>query len=225
MAFKMGEKPAIIKKTRVDTLPTPEPETAPVLEEEVDEFAHLNGALAKGAAVGASELPASGPALPPAEGAAPPQANMEAMVVQLASMIGQQVATAVTAAQPPKRLTFGEYQRREKKGRSILRRISWQNGVLMQESTLSNKEIDLLNLITHTGRYVNRLVEVIVREEGADEIVEFRWNMKRDAQFELKGFARNFLDILEQVTAAQVGERAEADAKDERAAARRRQRA
>lgn len=220
MAFKMGEKP--LKKIETpDIIATPEP---PVVEDEyVDEYAHLNGALAKGAAVGATEVPPA-PVATQADGAASPQANSDAMAM-LANMIGQQVAAAVTAAQPVKRMTFGEYQRRAKKGRSKLRRISWQNGILMQESTLSNKEIDLMNAITHTGRYVNRLVEVIVREEGADEVVEFRWNMKRDAQFELKGFARNFQDILEQVVAAQAEERAEAEAKDERAQARRQKRA
>ena len=225
MAFKMGEKP------QKSHLPNPgiaspnpgvapEPVVDPIVDEEfVDEYAHLNGALAKGAAVGADSVPA------PVEAASTaPQANTDAMA-QLASMIGAQVAAAVTAAQPVKRMTFGEYMRRENKGRSKLRRISWENGVLHQESVLSNREIDLINQVTHTGRYVNRLVEVIVREDGADEVVEFRWNMKRDAQFELKGYARNFCDILEQVVAAQAEERAAAEAKEDRATARRQQRA
>lgn len=221
MAFKMGEKPL---KKLVETPVIPEPDLVDDVDE-VDEFAHLNGALAKGAAVGASELPPVVEA-PPAAATTPgaPQANSDAMA-QLASMIGQQVAAAVTAAQPVKRMTFGEYQRRAKKGRSKLSRVCWNNGILMQESVLSNREIELLNAITHTGRYVNRLVEVIVRDEGADEVVEIRWNMKRDAQFELKGQARNFCDILEQVVAAQAEERAAAEAKEERATVRRQQRA
>jgi len=221
MAFKMGEKPPK-KLIETPVAPAPEPDVVPAEEEFVDEYAHLNGALAKGAAVGATELPTV--VAPQADAAVAPQANTDAMA-QLASMIGQQVAAAVTAAQPVKRMTFGEYQRRVNKGRSKLKRVCWNCGVLMQESVLSNREIDLLNEITHTGRYINRLVEVIVRDNGADEELEIRWNMKRDAQFELKGFARNFLDILEQVAVAQVEERADAEAKDERAAARRKQRA
>jgi hypothetical protein len=218
MAFKMGDKPL---KKLVETPVTPEPDIIDDVDE-VDEFAHLNGALARGAAVGASELPPVVEAPPATPGA--PQVNTDAMAA-LAAMIGQQVATAVTAAQPVKRMTFGEYQRRAKKGRLTLKRVCWNNGIMIQESVLTNREIELLNQITHTGRYVNRLVEVIVRDEGADEVVELRWNMKRDAQFELKGSARNFCDILEQIVAAQVEERAEAEAKDERAQARRQKRA
>ena len=218
MAFKMGEKPL---KKLIETPVAPEPDIVDEIDE-VDEFAHLNGALAKGAAVGATERPTV--VAPQADAAVAPQANTDAMA-QLASMIGQQVAAAVTAAQPVKRMTFGEYQRRAKKGRSKLSRVCWNNGILMQESVLSNREIELLNAITHTGRYVNRLVEVIVRDEGADEVVEIRWNMKRDAQFELKGQARHFCDILEQVVSAQAEERAAAEAKEERATVRRQQRA
>lgn len=216
MAFKMGEKPKAKAPTTLPVDPTL-PDSI-VEDEEVDPTAHLNGALARGASVGATEAPPEQPSTPATP--APGTVNM----ADFAAMIGQQVAAGIAATQPAKRETFGQYLKRVNKGRSKLRRLSWENGVLLSESVLSNREIDLLNAISHTGRYVNRMVEVIVREDGADEVVEIRWNMKRDARFELKSEAKNFCAILEQVATAQAEERELAEEKDERAAARRRQR-
>lgn len=138
-----------------------------------------------------------------------------------ASIIGAAVAQGI-AANTPKKTTFGQYVARQNRGRSKLTRECYQNGFRMEASSLSNDEIDLLNKIDRTGRYINRMVEVIIQDAGTDEIVEIRFSNKTsDQRFELKGFVRNFLDMLQQITAAQAEERKEDEEKLERKQARR----
>ncbi len=202
--------------------------TAPVAvadEEYVDEFAHLNGkapGLVPAASVAA---PTASPleALIPGLGAGV-DPNATFTMADFAKMLGAAVAQGVASAmpaQPVAKMTFGQYMKRLNAGRPKMRRPYFENGIHQEGNVLSNTEINLLNQIDRTGRYINRLVEVIVRQDGADEVLELRWNTKRDAMFELKGYARNFEDILRQVVEAQAAERDADEAREDRAAARR----
>lgn len=137
-----------------------------------------------------------------------------------AAMIGAAVQQAQAEANP-KRLTFGQYAKLRNAGRQKLTRDCYQNGHIIDPGVLSNEEIALLNKLDRTGRYLDRLVEVLIRENGADEIVEVRFSNKTAAAFELKGRARNFEHMLEQVVAAQAEERKEDEEKSDRKAARR----
>lgn len=137
-----------------------------------------------------------------------------------AGMIGSAVSEAVAKA-TPKKVTFGQYIARQNAGRSKLTRECWQNGTIMDAGVMSNEEISLLNKIDRSGRYIDRLVEVILRENGADEVVELRFSNKTAAAFELKGRARNLEHMLEQIVAAQAIERQTDEEKSDRHASRR----
>lgn len=126
-----------------------------------------------------------------------------------AKMIGAAVAQANSEANPRK-MTFGEYQRRLAKGRSVLRRPFFENGALIPATQLTNAEIDLLNQITHTGRYLDRNIEVILRNENLDESVEVRYNnATHDQQNVIYRLVRSFEDMLTQIVTAQKAEDAE----------------
>ena len=156
-----------------------------------------------------------------------PQFSME----ELGQTIGDAVALGIGKT-TRRKVTFGEYQLT---GHSpfhpkpiaetpTLRRRCWQNGIWMVPTTLFDREIVLLNQITHSGRYVNRLVEVILRNEGADEEIDVRFpNKGIDDQLMMKGYAKNFVDMLEQIAVAQTEDRAEKEEQEAGKKARPRQ--
>lgn len=129
----------------------------------------------------------------------------------LGKAIGEAVAAGI-AATTRRKVSAGEYAARPgnpfNPRRVRLKRECYQNGIRLTTTSLSDKEIELLNKITHSGRYINRLVAVLVSEnEGAEEEVDIRWNNKtRDQQIQFKGEVKNFESLLEQVVAAQKEE-------------------
>lgn len=143
-------------------------------------------------------------------------------------LLGDAIAAGIAKNSPARKVTFGQYDPHSsfQQGRTIkempkLRRECYQNGFRLM-ATAQAGEIDLLNKITHSGRYVNRLVEVVVSDEGADETVEIRWNCKTaDQRNALKDHARNFTEILQLIVDAQAEERKEDAARKERGEVRR----
>ena len=94
----------------------------------------------------------------------------------------------------------------------------FQNGAYCFEDTLHDKEIVLLNKITHSGRYCGRLVEVIVNNEGSsDEVVEIRFGNSNANIFQIYGevgynkkkHVSPFEAILESIVADQEAENEE----------------
>lgn len=145
---------------------------------------------------------------------------------QLGQVIGSAVASGMAQSAPVRRLTIGEYIRRgginqyhpDPKVKTKFTREYYQNGKLIEFATTFDREVELLNQITHSGRYIDRLVEVVVIQDGSTEAIDIRFSNKKDKAFELKGRARDFISILEQITEAQAAERAEMeDDKAERA--------
>lgn len=135
-------------------------------------------------------------------------------IADLGKIIADGIAAGL-AANNPKKVTFGQYDPKtpfhpNKKQALKLTRECYENGYLMRETQLFNAEIALLNKINRSGRYIDRLVEVIVRNDGSEEVVELRFkNRTVDQRFELKGRVRSMLDMLEQIVAAQDIENAE----------------
>jgi len=127
--------------------------------------------------------------------------------------LGQTIAEGISEGMRknvPQKVTFGQYMKRpttlHPKGPAgpQLAREYFQNGFRLQYDTLSDTQIDLLNKLDRSGRYIDRRVEVIYRPEGGDESVEIRWKCRTpDDRSELKGLARDFTDILTQIVAAQ----------------------
>jgi len=134
---------------------------------------------------------------------------------------------AILASQAPRKVGIGEYDPKTfvqpvKALAHRLTRQCWQNGFPMDPEQLDNATIDALNQITRSGRYLDRLVEVIVREDGADETVELRYaNRTSDQRNAIKGQAKSVGDMVQQIVAAQQAEDAELIAAGETRANRR----
>lgn len=144
----------------------------------------------------------------------------------LGLVIGDAVAAGMTRNQRRK-ITIGEYIARRNAGRPEMKRRFFQNNVEMLpgDMRISNREIDLLNQINRTGRYINRLVEVVVGQDGPEEVVYFRYNNRKpDHQFALMSAGvRDFETMLQMIVDAQTAENAEEDAdREQRGAPRRR---
>lgn len=146
----------------------------------------------------------------------------------LGGVIGEAVALGIAKTQR-KKITIGEYEPLSafhpgpKALKPKLTRVSMQNGFRLHEDTLYDEEINLLNKLTHSGRYLERKVEVVVNQDGADETVDVRFACRTpDQRIELKGLARDFKEILRQIVAAQAEEHEEIQVrKDQRAESRR----
>ena len=145
--------------------------------------------------------------------------------------MGESIGAAVAAGMPkppPRKVTFGEYQKRVHSSTHPdplfpngppLKRQCYVNGDRALENVLTDAEINLLNQVTHSGRYVNRLVEVMC---GQDE-VHVRWNTKsNDQRNEAAQNWKSFEDLMRQVIAAQVIEDKEEEILQEEKQARRR---
>lgn len=148
----------------------------------------------------------------------------QAMAAQSAAQHGNQAdlgttigaAVAAGIAQTTRRkVTNGEYEQRAGKNAyhpkskaqtPTLKRPAWQNGTLVQEHTLFDREVELFNRLTHSGRYMDRLVEVHYSDEG----VEVRYNNKGDLGYALKNHFLNLLDLLEKLVKIQEQEDKEA---------------
>jgi hypothetical protein len=139
-------------------------------------------------------------------------------LASLGEQIGQSVATGMAKNQRRK-VPYGEYIRKTHStshpdpdfpNGPALTRVCWVNGAFVDVATHQDSEIRLLNRLTHSGRYLNRLVEVIVQHNGSDEEVQIRWNAKTpDDRFELGKYAVSFVDMLEKIVAVQQEEDAE----------------
>ena len=99
------------------------------------------------------------------------------------SQLGAAIAAGISQSQPPRKMTIGEYVRRGKinqyhpdpKVRLKFDREYYQNGRLIEFATTFDREVELLNQITHSGRYIDRLVEVVVIQNGSEEAVDIRF--------------------------------------------------
>jgi hypothetical protein len=135
-------------------------------------------------------------------------AEMFAQMQQFAKVIGEGVAAGI-AKNTPRKVTIGQYDPKtpfhpNRKTASLFTRDYYQNGFKLEWDTTSDAEIDLLNKITHSGRYINRLVEVVVNNDSADEVVYINFNCKSaDQRFALARVAPDFENMLTQIITAQ----------------------
>lgn len=142
---------------------------------------------------------------------------------QFAKALGDAVAEGMAKNAAPRKMTFGEYARtgaspfHPKGGAQTPKasRVYMQNGWPMPLAQVHDDEIRLLNRITHSGRYIDRKVEVVVNDDNAEETVDIRFSNKIEHAFELKGLARNFKDMLQQIVDAQELEDLELEERNE----------
>jgi len=146
----------------------------------------------------------------------------------LASEIGTAIALAMDKNNP-KKVTYGQYLKRGTANHPLglaspkFTRPYFQNGRLVPYAGVSDEVVTLLNSITHSGRYINRKVEVIVRENGGDgQSVEFRYkNGSIDERMDLKSEFRSFKEMVALIAAEQQAEREEDEDNPKRVVTRR----
>lgn len=130
--------------------------------------------------------------------------------------LGNAIAEGISRS-TRRKVTFGEYksvsaQQPDKTKTVRLTRTCYQNGGVMDKTRLSNQEITLLNQVHRSGRYCNRIVEVVIGRDGSEDAVDFRYNNKsNDQKLEFKGQCRSLVDMLQQI----VEEQAVLDEQDE----------
>lgn len=119
-----------------------------------------------------------------------------------AKVLGDAIAEGITRTQRRK-VSFGEYMARQPKKHTLTRQC-FQNTFELHEHQLTNEQITLLNKIDRGGRYCNRLVEVVLKQNGPDEIVIIRWSCRtKDQRFALQEYFKDFTDLLKQIVAVQ----------------------
>lgn len=117
---------------------------------------------------------------------AAPVAQADAMAV-LGQVIGDAVAQGMAASAPRRKVSIGEYDPKtacqpDKTKTIKLTRVCFQNGAFIHAHVLYNDEIELLNGLTHSGRYIDRLVEVVLVPNGAEDEVHINYNNKTNDQ-------------------------------------------
>lgn len=132
----------------------------------------------------------------------------------LGKTISDAIQAGMAANAPVRKVSFGEYQKRAhtpfSDGSVKLTRECFQWGHALRADALTNREITLLNKIDRSGRYINRMVEVVVNQEGADETVMIRWKCATpDDRMAIAPYIQSFEHCLEQIVAAQVAEDSE----------------
>lgn len=124
-------------------------------------------------------------------------------------------AEALKLSAPPRYIQIGEYDPKTPwhpiaAEAHKLKRACYQNGVLLNPDQMSNKEIDLLNAIDRSGRYIERLVEVILADDSTDEAIYIRYrNATEDQRNALRAQIRSFSDMIQQIVTAQQEAEAE----------------
>lgn len=118
-------------------------------------------------------------------------------------------AEALKISAPPRYIQIGEYDPKTPwhpiaAEAHKLKRECFQNGILLNEGQMTNKDIDLLNAIDRSGRYCERLVEVLLSDDGTDEKLYIRYrNATEDHRNALRAQIRNFTDMVQQIVNAQ----------------------
>lgn len=127
--------------------------------------------------------------------------------------IGKQIADGISegmARMAPQRIKPGSpkydprspFQARE--GFTRLQGTVYYQGIQLYEHQLTNEEIRLYNQITVGGRYINRLVEVVVSTDAGTRVVLIKFpDRTLDQRMENKNHWRNQQELLELIVREQ----------------------
>lgn len=126
-------------------------------------------------------------------------------VEKLSSAIAAGIASTA-----PKKVTAGQYephtpwQPGSKRSAHKLKHTVYQNGYRVPVKRLTNQEIDNLNAISRPGRYINRMVEVVMWDEGGLVNLDIRYNNKtHDQRSENKNHWRSFEELTKKIVEEQ----------------------
>jgi len=127
----------------------------------------------------------------------------------LAKMIADGISAGLAAIQGPKKVLFGRYNPNspwhpDKNTVPKLTRTYFQNGGRIDPTVVADADILMLNQIKVSGRYFDDFVEVVVRKQGSDEVVDILYaNATIDQRLEQKSHFRNFSELVAGIVKAQ----------------------
>jgi hypothetical protein len=115
---------------------------------------------------------------------------------KMADRIAEGVAKGI-AQSAPKKVSFARYDPKTswqkdtpKKLMPKLKRPCFQNGQMMDDGKMTAEEINLMNGLDTPGRFIDRRVEVIIREDGTQKVVELRYSDTVNQMMELRDKVR-----------------------------------
>lgn len=128
---------------------------------------------------------------------------------QLATLVGTAVAQGVLQVNGPKKMTAGQYARREaqRNPKPKLTVDITQNGypVSADSAAVTPKAIEACNALRIGGRYVERRVEVVVSKDSNGRHVDLRYpNASNDHRMENARYWHSFEDLVTKIEAEQA---------------------
>lgn len=117
--------------------------------------------------------------------------------------IADGIATGFKATTRPK-VSIGEYQARHRRKVRLNKEV-YQNGGLVRLENISDAEVGWLNRLHRPGRYINRKVEVIVKNDDPDNIVVYLRYSDRapDQRFENAKHFKDFEELVKKIVLEQ----------------------
>jgi hypothetical protein len=116
---------------------------------------------------------------------------------RMADRIAEGITRGMAASMPVQKVSYARFdpktpwqQGKPKKSMPKLSRPCFQNGMAMDDGKMTAEEINLMNSLDTPGRYIDRRVEVVIREDGSTEVVELRYSDTINHAMELKGEIR-----------------------------------
>lgn len=123
--------------------------------------------------------------------------------------LAKAITEAVAEASPVKQVHISRYKAETpwnptgNKRRLQMNAKFYQNGSQIRDWHVTDEDIALLNQLK-PGRYVDRKVEVIERNENSDRSIEIRYSNETIGQrMELKNHFRNFTELLQSIVTEQ----------------------
>src|SRR5262245_26633079 len=106
-------------------------------------------------------------------------ASAEQLDDNFVTKLSTAIASGIAQTAGPKKVTQGQYEPKtpwqaKKREAHKLVATCYQNGYRIPERRLTNVEIDGLNAIKRPGRYINRMVEVALWEDGGKLHLDIR---------------------------------------------------
>lgn len=133
----------------------------------------------------------------------------ERQLDDLGDRIADGIAAGLAANAPPKRIKPGsslfdpKTPFRSKKGPTLKGDV-YLNGIRLNQDQLTDHEIDQVNKITRPGRYINRIVEVVVSTDGGTMVKMIRYSDKEvDQRLELMSHWRSFTELVDLIVKEQ----------------------
>lgn len=114
---------------------------------------------------------------------------------------GQAFAAAINENAPKKKVSYGEYMRRPEQiaSQKTLKRVTYQNGFVVNPSGLSDATIDKLAEL-ETGKYMSGVVDVLAKDNGGPIYLRYK-NSSPDDRMTLASNFSSFSDLVQKLHA------------------------